>query len=67
MVASLPQVVHEEPEHVTVEQVSVVQAVFIPLPLVLLYHLEPNRVVGLRVGNEQEPWTQSEKTGILSQ
>lgn len=39
MVAPLPQVVHEEPEHVAVEQVGVVQAVLVTLPLVLLYDL----------------------------
>lgn len=49
MVASLSQVMHEEPEHVAIEQVSVVQAIFIPLPLVLLNHLEPKRVAD--VGN----------------
>lgn len=42
--ASLSQVMHEKPEHVAIKQVSVVQAIFIPLPLVLLYHLEPKRV-----------------------
>lgn len=39
VMASLSQVMHEEPEHVAVKQVSVVQAVFIPFPLVLLNHL----------------------------
>lgn len=42
--APLSQVVHKEPQHVTVKQVGVVQAVFIPLPLVLLDHLEPESV-----------------------
>lgn len=44
VMASLSQVMHEKPEHVAIKQVSVVQAIFIPLPLVLLYHLEPKRV-----------------------
>jgi len=38
---------HEEPEHVTIEQVGVVQAIFIPLPFVLLYHvLQPCQLGG---------------------
>lgn len=41
--ASLSQVMHEEPEHVAIKQVSVVQAIFIPLPLVLLNHLEQKK------------------------
>lgn len=51
--ASLSQVVHEEPEHVAIKQVSVVQAIFIPFPLVLLNHLEPKRMRGL--GEEYKP------------
>lgn len=39
VVAPLPQVVHEEPEHVAIKEVSVLQAVLVPLPLVLLDHL----------------------------
>jgi len=46
MMASLSQVVHKEPQHVTIKQVSVMQAVLIPLSLVLLDHLEPKTVGG---------------------
>ena len=53
VMASLSQVVHEEPEHVAIKQVSVVQAIFIPFPLVLLNHLEPKRGRGL--GDEYKP------------
>lgn len=44
--ASLSQVMHEEPEHVAIKQVSMVQAIFIPFPLVLLNHLEQKKGLG---------------------
>lgn len=40
VMTSLSEMVHEEPQHVAVKQVSVVQAVLVSLPLVLLDHLE---------------------------
>lgn len=52
VVASLSQVMHEEPEHVAIKQVGVVQAIFIPLPLVLLNHLEQKWVVGVGMSKE---------------
>lgn len=55
--APLPQVMHEEPEHVAIEQVSVVQAIFIPFPLVLLNHLEQKRVRDMGACTEWGPWT----------
>ena len=48
VMASLSQVMHEEPEHVAIKQVSVVQTIFIPLSLILLNHLEPRRVGDMR-------------------
>lgn len=48
VMASLSQVVHKEPEHVAVKHVGVVEAVLIPLQLVLLDHLGPGKVQGVR-------------------
>lgn len=48
VMASLSQVVHKEPEHVAVKHVGVVEAVLIPLQLVLLDHLGPGKVRGVR-------------------
>lgn len=46
MVTPLSEVVHEEPEHVAVEHVGVVQAVLVPLQFVLLDHLQPPKKFG---------------------
>lgn len=63
--ASLSQVMHEEPQHVAIKQVSVVQAIFIPLSLVLLDHLDP-KGTGEGTNNEQEPPTCLRKLMVCS-
>lgn len=56
VVAPLSEVVHEEPQHVAVKHVGVVQAVLVPLQLVLLDHLRPPRRGGVKgVGGGSGP------------